>query len=259
MTVRRILCEGPEDIAALREIATRHFGAKPERGGGPSGAGQERAVTLTLANGSKVMASTAKGAKSALAPALAEFLEGLPPLAGDPSPDRYSRVLVLFDPDADSIGTFCDGLEDAVRITKWTLHPLTSGRPGRGWWARRDPGERLLVEARAWSTTGDVLDGLADEQNLERVLCQVLARAYPDDVEWVAARLDEIRQRRDKVPRWKAAVHLWCALVDDKADELSAPARFLGQHKACKPHVRDVLETGGVLRDLRGVLGRPTA
>lgn len=46
-------------------------------------------------------------------------------------------------------------------------------------------------------------------------------------------------------------LHLWCALVDEKATELNVAARVLHQNTACRPHALDVLREAGVLADLQ--------
>lgn len=102
------------------------------------------------------------------------------------------------------------------------------------------------------------IDGLPDHANLERLLCAVLAKAYPGDEEHVSRWLMEIGERRSKAGRkaatWKAAIHVWLATVYDKADELNAASRFLHQQDECKPHIQPVLDHAGLLADLRLLL-----
>ena len=117
---------------------------------------------------------------------------------------------------------------------------------------RRERGDHRLHRVAVAATVhnrapGGVVDGLPDFRNLERVLCEVLARAYEAEAEIVERWLTEIQSRK---PGWKAAVHLWCALVEEKASEGNIAARVLHQNSACKPHALAVLREAGLLADL---------
>jgi len=112
-------------------------------------------------------------------------------------------------------------LADAVSASAqaWKL----DGSPG-DWVAHRsqpgcDPARGPLALSR------DVVDGLPDRQNLERLLCHVTAVAHPNEAKMVERWLSEISEAGRK-PGWKAALHLWCALVEPKTDESNAPAGF---------------------------------
>lgn len=209
---------------------------------------------MSLTNGATLKLTAVRNAKSGLPAALATSLNALAPFAGERSQDRTTHLITLFDPDGDGETRFHKELQSTVQKASpdWALQPITvQKRSGAAWWARRNPGERVFVRALAWSADGGVLDGLRDEHNLERVLCRVLARAYPNDVTLVADWLTEItRRRNNKPPRWKAAIHLWSALVDEKATEHTAAARFFGQHDLCAPHVVDVLKETGIYGEL---------
>lgn len=254
MSRREILCEGPEDLAALREVAGRCFGATPlpaDRQAG--GAGADRRVDLCVAGVHVLRLTAVRNAKSALPHAAATQLATLPPIEGDRTSSRLTALGVLFDPDGDAERVFHAEMNGAFakEAKDWSFQTLEVGaRGGAAWIARRAAGERVLVRALAWRADGEVLDGLRDEQNMERVMCRILADAYPADVELVAGWLAEITRRRRAVPRWKAAVHLWSALVDEKATEHTAPARFFGQHDACRPCVQPVLDRVGLLREI---------
>ena len=98
------------------------------------------------------------------------------------------------------------------------------------------------------------LDELPDLSNLERLLCGIAQLAYPKEAKVVERWLVEMNAST-RSHAWKAALHLWCALVDPKTDERGAPARFLHQNEDCKAHVRPFLERVGLLRELTPLLG----
>jgi hypothetical protein len=265
MSRRLIFCEGPDDLNALRAVAQLLRWATPATGG-QAGAGQERVVVLQAGTArveikvpSKSRGATGEG-KSALARAVAEALLELPSQIGPPDESHLSLLGVVFDPDDEQAGGFHAEIERTVHehARAWTL--AGGGAPGL-WRAQREAGEEVLVRAVDWRAPGDVLDGLPDHRNLERLLCAVLAKAYPDDVAEVARWLDEIGAARGRARRkpatWKAAIHVWLAAVYDKADELNAASRFLHQQAECKPYVEATLADVGLVADLRPLLAPP--
>lgn len=265
MTKRIVLCEGPDDLNALRAIAQHRRWAKPAPQG-LAGAGQERMVVLQ-ADAVRVeikVPSKARGAagegKSALARFVADELHDLRSQVSPSDESRVSLVSVVFDPDDEEVADFHAEIARAVRehARAWTL--VDAAAPGI-WTATREAGEVVDVRAVHWRAPGGVLDGLPDQANLERLLCAVLASAYPEDHARVAEWLTQIGERRAaarrKPPTWKTAIHLWLATVYDKADEHNAASRFLHQQDECKPHVQPVLDQVGLLDDLRLLLAPP--
>ena len=126
----------------------------------------------------------------------------------------------------------------ASEVSVGAKHWKLDGGPG-DWVARRSV-QAVIVCAVHWRSPGNVVDGLPDRQNLERLLCHVTAVAYPTEAQTVERWLGEMSEAGKK-PSWKAALHLWCALVGPKADEPNAPARFLHQDKTCQPHAREAI------------------
>jgi hypothetical protein len=260
VTRRIILCEGPDDLNALRAVAQQQKWAQPARGAS-AGAGQERQIAL-IAGDARIdvkVPSQARGApgegKSALARTAAQALHELAPQIGPPDESHVSLLAVVFDPDEKPVASFHLEIERAVQAhaAAWTL----TGQAGL-WQARRETGEAVEVRTVHWRAPGGVLDGLPDHVNLERLLCSVAAKAYPDDLTHVERWLGEVGDRRRaagrKPPGWKAAIHVWLAAVYEKADEDNAASRFLHQQDECKAHITGVLAETGLLDDLRPLL-----
>src|SRR5207237_651234 len=89
MSARLVFCEGPDDVAALREIALHVFGAKVDRpatSAGPAGQpGRE-----WLRNGPvRIEIRRVPGAKSAMPGALADWMAALAPQTE--APDARTR------------------------------------------------------------------------------------------------------------------------------------------------------------------------
>jgi hypothetical protein len=248
---RIVLCEGPADIAALREIGISLFGAQVQRTPLSAGAAGETRKLLLTVQGSQVEITAVERAKSGLPGALATKLHGLPFENSSDDRDALERITVLFDPDAESPDKMHASLADAVSASAqaWKL----DGSPG-DWVAHRDASQAVILRAVHWRSPGDVVDGLPDRQNLERLLCHVTAVAHPNEAKMVERWLSEISEAGRK-PGWKAALHLWCALVEPKTDESNAPARFLHQNQTCRPHARVAIEQVSLFKDLSLALG----
>ncbi len=264
MTKRIVLCEGPDDLNALRAVAQLLRWAKPAQTIA-HGAGHDRLSTLQAGDASieikvpsKARGATGEG-KSVLAGSVAGELRDLRPQVSPTDEACVSLIAVVFDPDASSPESFYQEIAATIgaQASAWSL--ANSAAAGV-WSATRAPDEQPVeVRAVPWRAPGGVLDGLPDHINLERLLCAVASRAYPGEVEHVARWLTEINERRShrgsKPTTWKAAIHVWLALVYEKADEHNAAARFLHQQDECRPHVQPVLDDVGLVADLRPLLG----
>jgi hypothetical protein len=251
---RLVYCEGPDDIAALRELLVRFFGASVE----PTvtalpPAGRQRKQCLRI--GAQLLELHAvPEAKSGLWCAAAKLLGGLPRVKMTDDPDGIGRIWVVYDPDGQGADAFCRAIAPAFEkhASQWKLTP--GGRAD--WVAERDPGERVSLAAIAWRAPDGVVDGLADTQSLDRLVCAVAARAFPEESRVVHRWLDELTAS-GKRPGWKAALHLWCAVVEQKANEDTAAVRFLGQNRLCEAHARGALEEVSLLKDLASLAAPP--
>jgi len=250
----QVLCEGPDDIAALREIACLLFAARIQPFDRRAGAAGGPRSACLLVGQNEVRVSASDSGKSKLPSMLATALSQIPPQKQGKDADALQRITVLYDPDDEPAESMCTKLTNqvAAEAKEWALEG-----GGDEWRARRSSdGLTLVVRAVPWRAPGDVVDGLEDKQNLERLLCFVAAAAYPNKATVVERWLGEMSSAGGQ-PSWKAALHLWCALVEVKATEANAPARFLRQNEDCRPHVKPTLENVSLLRDLSVAFGIP--
>jgi hypothetical protein len=228
----------------------RLFGASKGATVGSSGAGLDRDALLVLPAGHtlQIAVTRRQEGKGRLPALVADQLGALPPAEG--TENDTDLVGVIFDPDDRPSAEFYDAISEAVAMDAKDWSFLSSG-PGT--WTATRASASVSVRAIAWRASGSVVDGLPDDQNLERLLCAVAAAAYPDHVSLVAGWLEEIAKSRGRPPHWKAALHLWCAVIEPKATEHTAPARFLGQNDDCRPFVEPVLRDASLLQDLRSL------
>jgi hypothetical protein len=229
MTRRFVLVEGPDDVAALQEIGKRLYNARA--GGIAGGPGRaERASTLAV-GATTIELRAALNAKDGIAAAMGAWLESLAPqVEGDET--RHDRVAFVFDPDGDAPDAFVNKVDRVLTaLPTWSVVHRAEGATWRLTRADEPPIELCGV---AWNASGPPFDGLADHQNLERILCRVLGSAYAEWAPIVAGWLDTIRDKRGagKALKWKAAVLLWAACVDEgTTGDAGITSRFLGQHK----------------------------
>ena len=233
MSQRLVLVEGPDDVAALIEIGKRLFGATAGRVVGAR-LRLERDATLTV-GATTIAVQAAKNAKDGIPEAVVRAMETLPPqVAGDEA--RYDRVAFVFDPDGDRPGAFVDRVHGALGALSSVASPwlVTRDPGGETWSLSREAEESVALRGVAWRADGPTLGALDDLQNLERLLCRVLSASYPTLEPMIARWLAEIRATRQptKSLKWKAAVLLWAALVDEGAtSDTGIASRFLGQHR----------------------------
>lgn len=231
MSKRLVLVEGPDDLAALHEMAVRLFQAqKVER---PPKHGASRGALFQSASGVLIDISVGLNAKDGLPKAVAGAIGGLPPqIRGDET--RTDKIAVLYDPDDDQPGAFAGRIDKQLKtsLISWTIE----NKNPEHWALRRNTEEELELKSIAWNANVPVLDGLPDHQNLERLISQIMLSAYPNEKNRIEGWLSDIQNVRKslpraKVPKWKAAVLLWAALLDDQAtSDVGITSRFFGQH-----------------------------
>jgi hypothetical protein len=165
--------------------------------------------------------------------------------------EDVSAIGVVFDPNGAPVSTLHKKVADALRdgAPAWRTEVVAPGR----WTARRANHEIIEIQAVHWRATTPIIRGLPDEQNLERLLHDVLAQAFTNEMALIERWLGEMAAT-GRSPSWKGVIHLWCALTDDKASEITVSERFLGQNKTCAPVAARVLQQTGLLADLAPLL-----
>lgn len=260
----KIFTEGPDDVAALTELLIRH-GKRRVRTDPPSNDQRSTATTRERMHQLAIYSEEPTGVKTGTIKIVAVVQENVLPARmateianlpiHDPGgPER--RFALVYDPDAWTVEDFEAAVSEALaaKATDWAIQ-----QSGSSWTLQRE-GESVLLRAIPWCIDGDVLDSLPDVQNLERVLCTVLGETYPSGVTTVAECIERFREQRkqlgiDRDLSWKAAIHLWCALVDDAATDSTAPKRFLGQVEAFTRAAEAVCRRNGVVPALHELLG----
>jgi len=252
---RLFVCEGPEDLAALRELFILLYEATTVKSTGVPllAAGEARRQQLRVQHRQIDLIASQTG-KSGLGDMAAQLLETAPRGDWATDPEAIEWICIVYDPDEPDENAYCTELLAAIerRAQSWRIGLVSIGE----WTAERGPGELVRVRAVPWRAPGAVADRSADKQSLDRLLCSVAARAFPEDARIVERWLMELNEL-GKHPGWKAALHLWCALVEQKASESNAAARFLRQNSICRPHVRGIVEEVSLLHDLTLLLGAP--
>lgn len=252
MSQRLVLVEGPDDVAALRELGTRLFLAKKKEQASKPGARRKEAFISP--SGISIELSIGLNAKDGLPKAVLQAVNGLPAqISGDEA--RTEKMAVFYDPDADKPGDFEARIDKELKAlaSSWKVQKNTPGH----WLLRRDQEEAIELRAIAWKGAGALLDGLPDEQNLERLICQIMGSAYAGEQQRIETWLTAIQGARPllklKAPKWKAATLLWAALVDDQAtSEVGIASRFMGQHKYAlggdffKDHIEPCVKASGL-------------
>jgi hypothetical protein len=251
-----VLCEGPDDISALRAIARKHFikgtTSTPAR---PPAAGFERHVKIPVSDALAVELKTVSG-KSDLAKNAALIIRDLPPRRDINEPDLIEQIVLVYDPDAQSLEDF--EKESVTTLERDASDWVWTAREGiaHAWLGARE--DELPIELRmfAWTSTQRTLDGLNDEHNLERLVCQIFSLTYADnkhEEELIVPTLSAIHQRMNKPPMWKSAVHLWCALLGPRWNEVTVCDQAFQQHPQLKKVSEEVLKSLGLFEQLEAV------
>ncbi len=258
MIRRLVLCEGPEDIAAVRALADGHFGwDSSNEGASPEkrflSVGEERAYNLVQSDVLTVELRAVPGAKSA---ALAAHFGDV--LSNNFRDGQVEHVAVLFDPDTDTESAEFARLQEVIDAKRgeWQVARQQTQAHVAQWSFERRPSDRVTVHAIPWRCSGPLVDALEDAQNLERLECEILTKAFPGLTSVVARWINEMRDAHGCQPTWKTAIHLWCALVEPKQSTATFAERVLHQQREWRAHAKDALSRTTLVDDLRPLLGR---
>lgn len=222
MSVRRIFCEGPDDLSALRAYVSLRYRLSAQ----PSAPTNQ--VVLVAGDGTVELTLVAAGTRQKVLSVARQLI------ALDDSPSRpLERVGLCFDPD--------DQEEPGWR--SWIER--TFGRDGfrrdeRGWQVNGVVGP-VEVLAMPWAIAEKTHAGLAERHNLERVAARILATTHPERAALVDRWLDDVVGARLPAD-WKVAMRLWNALVDPDTSGRAFFDRVFGQNHALRAELERVIE-----------------
>ena len=204
-----LLCEGPEDLAALRETLKGRFGFLKMTGDNLPRREQWSRGDLTL----ELVAVEGKAqvVQKAVTITLA-----------DSAHDPIVRFGLSFDPNGQAEEKWRSWLEEALR-------DLSLSRTGWDYTARPAGRVPLEVHPIPWSWTGSPRYGLDDSHCLERIAVDVLATESSLQHERVARWMDELRAGAGVPPTWKTAARLWNALVLPEVSGAGFYSKVFGQ------------------------------
>lgn len=244
MTLRRILCEGPDDRAALRELLTRGFEMKvrPRASSPPDArvelvpkAGGDLLVEIVVAGSDEKVLARAVEAEQFGSPATPVEILGL-----------------CFDP---------NGRTQEEQWRAWIeagLRPLNPQPVGDGWRVSGPLGAASVLPLPWQSPRALPHYGLPDKHSLERIVIQALAEVHHDKhcaiADWTC-RLSELKVDQRWV--WKSALRLWNALVHPDVSGAALFDQLCGQDHAVGGGVRAVLEGTPLWLGLSAIAATP--
>lgn len=245
MKARRVLCEGRDDVAAIRAIGEAVFHARciePTNKNHPAG----RLQNLQVGESVRIRVEAPTGGKDALPATAAAILDEMPPDATD---SELALLALVYDPNGEGRQAFCDRVTKAIEKDRtWRIE----GRLQSDAVAKASATCSLQIRCIAWRDSDPITDANAalgaSEENLERFLCAVAAKRYPEHKPMIARMLADISvlEHPKRWKYWKAALHLWCAVVVPRSSAENVAAEFLQQDEVSTPHVRAVLQEAGL-------------
>jgi hypothetical protein len=212
---RLLLCEGPEDLAALREILHVHFSATRTEEPNPNSSSK---VEQWSVGGKTIRLINALDRQRVL-----RFAVEL--ITSDSPSDPIEWVGLSFDPNGD----------DEARWRAWLekgLQRLNLRRTGSSYEA--NPPERipLGIIPLPWLSTGPVHYGLSNSQCLERCAIDALSATYPNHHRRVEKWINELRTEQPAhPPSWKTAARLWNALSLPDVSGQGFYSQVFGNHE----------------------------
>ena len=217
-----LFCEGPEDLAALREVILRQFAfAKPVPSLPPPIpvlVGELRRERLVKADLSlDLIIAGDRERVGRLAADLASY---------DSPQDPIARIGLSFDPNGSNEPLWREWLEGS-------LQALRLSRAGWVYAAQPEGRTALEVVPLPWSWPGPVVYGLGDSHCLERVAVDLLGEASPVHHQRLGRWIDELRAEPGATaPTWKTAARLWNALALPDVAGAGFYAQVFGQNPA---------------------------
>lgn len=207
MSLRRIFCEGPDDLPPLRALIIRDFGYARSPG---VRSGVERQVSLNHAvNGHDLQITVADDRNKALTRAVEAVLE-----YGSPSVP-LDIVGLSFDPNGDDEAGWRRWLESGLARHKPT-------RIGDDYEVTKTTGNMARFVPLPWHAEVPSQYGLAERSSLERLAVNACVRVHPDQHAAIERWMNELRGL-GTAPNWKTAARLWNAAI---LPEVAGPSFF---------------------------------
>jgi hypothetical protein len=223
-----IVVEGPDDLAALREVFQRVLACPQSKGG-----------RFCWPDGDMETEVLVSRSKSRIPQTVREQIARVPlPVI---------QVGVCFDPDKDSC--------DKAMLWLTAACDLPAAWDANGVCQVAVDGRTVDVVALPWDF-GPIFDELEDLRNLERVALAVLARVDPTEGKLIEELLLKLRTA-DKRVNWKTAFRLWAAVryADSDPDTGGAMAKVFGQDDAVRTALNAVLNETVFLGRLKRFAG----
>ena len=238
----RVLCEGPEDLSALRELAERQWAYRLPNGLHGSGAGGVRQWRGLASSGDEIMITVA-GSRAQCASWPDLILQG--------SADRpYSHLGVSFDPNGELEPVWRKNMFEKV----WQGAPLRSTPDGCYEVSVHPSGVAVPVVPLPWSAPGPPFAGLEDAHSLDRLVAQGCAMAYPELTPMVERWIGDLRGTSRPVDH-KTAAALWRAILGPRTDLQGFAARVMGQDKRIWGAVAPLIQSSPLWNGLKTLLG----
>jgi hypothetical protein len=229
MTERHVLlvCEGPDEIACIRELLNRKFGFEihpniPSRP--PPPAGEIRSVDMRSAERNLWVSVRAKEGKSQLVQLCRSEIQNMSPAS------PYERVGINFDPDGETEVQWRKSLFEE----SWTP-PLVPQRDGTYLH------EALPVIPLPWEGGATPFDHLEDHHCLERLMLGAALQVEPELMKTIEGWLNEVDERlahrllpgtpKRVYRNWKTATRMLAGLRFPDKSVPGVAQQFFGQNQ----------------------------
>ncbi|MCY3024233.1 MAG: hypothetical protein NTW87_35095 [Planctomycetota bacterium] len=241
MKYNLIVVEGPDDLAAIRELFQRRYGPVKTEGVHVA-PGQPRTARFAWSDvETQVMVAMDK---RRVAVRVKEQMQAIP------TSDRpYCQIGVCFDPDEHDDGTVHAWLREECGVPDAT--------PGDGVYRATCGNAKVDIVPLPWDL-GPMFDELKDFRNLERVALAVLAKTDAGEGKLIEELLEKVRSANKNIS-WKTAFRLWAAIryADCDPGAGGAMAQVFGQDEQARQALETVLKDSPFLVRLRRFAGSP--
>lgn len=234
-----ILCEGPADVAGLRELLSRRWGFDVLPATSLPAVGDVRRQAMKSRREDLVLVVQAAKGRTALPAAWTREVR-----ANSPS-EPYGALGVCFDPNGDSERRWRELLFEKA----WS-EPLVPNADGDY------QVNSLPVVPLPWSSESPVCSGLEDWHSLDRIIVTAARVANPPLVSVVDQWIDQLRSLGREVS-WKTAARLWHAVLFPDRNVPDVASQTFGQDAALWSAADPLLRGGTLWLGMSRLLGVP--